>query len=800
MSKKTKNKFLAKSNPLETIMEHTEILLQEYVRISTIYPNFIEKIPRVWKVLYLVCVYHDWGKINFPFQNRILTGKKQWNELPHAILSIACLNAEELSKEFSMEEIQLLYSAILFHHNRENLLEYKFTQIKAEFQEMSVDISEMLEIIQKNPQKYPLLNQEKIYFNSTFSLKKYFYQEFPVDILNPKECEKAVFYILLKGLLNRIDYAASAHIPVEHKNDFLEKGLETFMQDLNVERTSRGMEKSDWNDLQEYMKSHQEDNVIVVAQTGLGKTEAGLWWIGDHKGFFILPLRTAIDAIYDRIKNKIIKNDRVEERLALLHGESLESYLQLWEKEKELQEGSGFEWENYYIKTRQLSLPLTICTLDQLFPFVFRYRGYEAKLATMAYSKVVIDEVQMYGPDLVGFLIVGLTMIQKMGGKFAILTATFPGFIKDLMRDQGLEFKMSTPYVKEESRHSVQWIQKEINADFILEKYKNNRVLVICNTVKRCQEIYHDLYEKMEISQEELLSHDIMDRELNLFHAKFIKKDRAIREKAILEFGSLLKQDNTPNDRQGIWISSSAVEASLDIDFDILITELSDMNSLFQRMGRCFRGRILETGDFNCYVFDGGDKKCSGVGYSIQEEIYEISKNDLRQHFSTNGNILTEKEKMDLVEQTYSKEKLEPTKYYKEVKDFIKNPSLYLPNEMSAKEGQFRFRNILSERIIPLPVYQQNIEEIRKIEEKLKLPLNSQMSENMEEKSISKEERILCREKLMQYTLSVESYLLKGANIEKKITINSYQEIKVVSCEYDSLIGLGKIIKEKKDK
>lgn len=332
MSKKTKNKFLAKSNPLETIMEHTEILLQEYVRISTIYPNFIEKIPRVWKVLYLVCVYHDWGKINFPFQNRILTGKKQWNELPHAILSIACLNAEELSKEFSMEEIQLLYSAILFHHNRENLLEYKFTQIKAEFQEMSVDISEMLEIIQKNPQKYPLLNQEKIYFNSTFSLKKYFYQEFPVDILNPKECEKAVFYILLKGLLNRIDYAASAHIPVEHKNDFLEKGLETFMQDLNVERTSRGMEKSDWNDLQEYMKSHQEDNVIVVAQTGLGKTEAGLWWIGDHKGFFILPLRTAIDAIYDRIKNKIIKNDRVEERLALLHGESLESYLQLWEK------------------------------------------------------------------------------------------------------------------------------------------------------------------------------------------------------------------------------------------------------------------------------------------------------------------------------------------------------------------------------------------------------------------------------------------------------------------------------------
>lgn len=796
MSKKMKNKFWAKSNPWETIMEHTEALLRECQRFMKIYPDFVKKISRVWKLLVLTCIHHDLGKANDKFQERILTGKKQVGEVPHAILSIACLNVQELVQEFSMEEIQALHAAILFHHNREGLLEYKFSQIKAEFQEMSVDISEMLESIQKNSQKYPLLNQEKIYFNSTFSLKKYFYQEFPVDILKPKGCEEAVFYILLKGLLNRIDYAASAHIPVEYKNDFLEEGLQTFMQDLNDERLLRGMEKTNWNELQEYMKSHQEDNLIVVAQTGLGKTEAGLWWIGNRKGFFILPLRTAIDAIYDRIKNKILKNNKVEERLALLHGESLETYLQL-------QEQSSFEWEDYYIKTKQLSLPLTICTLDQLFPFVFRYRGYEFKLATMAYSKVIIDEVQMYGPDLVGFLVVGLSMIQKMGGKFAILTATFPGFIEDLMREQGLKFKMSKTFVKEECRHSIQWRQEEINADFILEKYKNNRVLVICNTVKQCQKIYHDLQEKMGICQKELLSHDLMDRELNLFHAKFIKKDRAVREEAILEFGSLLKKDSTPNDRKGIWISSPIVEASLDIDFDILITELSDMNSLFQRLGRCFRSRIWEKEGFNCYVFDGGDKKCSGVGYSIQEEIYEMSKNTLRQYFSIHNSILTEKTKMDLVGQIYSKENMEQMapKYYKEVTNFIKNPSLYLPNEMSAKESQFRFRNILSERIIPLPVYQQNMKEINEIEEKLKLPLDdtksAQMNNGRGEKSISKEERIRQREELMKYTLTVESYLLKGAKIEKKIEINSYQEIKVVSCEYDFLVGLGKINKAK---
>ena len=35
----------------------------------------------------------------------------------------------------------------------------------------------------------------------------------------------------------------------------------------------------------------------------MGKTEAGLLWIGDTKGFFVLPIRTAINAIYDRVRN-----------------------------------------------------------------------------------------------------------------------------------------------------------------------------------------------------------------------------------------------------------------------------------------------------------------------------------------------------------------------------------------------------------------------------------------------------------------------------------------------------------------
>ena len=66
---------------------------------------------------------------------------------------------------------------------------------------------------------------------------------------------------------------------------------------------------------------------------------------------------------------------------------------------------------------KKLSLPLNISTIDQLFDFVFKYKGYEMKLTTLAYSKLVIDEIQMYDPDLLAYLVCGIRLIHKQGGK-----------------------------------------------------------------------------------------------------------------------------------------------------------------------------------------------------------------------------------------------------------------------------------------------------------------------------------------------------------------------------------------------
>lgn len=53
---------------------------------------------------------------------------------------------------------------------------------------------------------------------------------------------------------------------------------------------------------QKFMMEHRNENLVVVAPTGSGKTEAALLWLNGEKGFYTLPLKVSSNAIYSRIK------------------------------------------------------------------------------------------------------------------------------------------------------------------------------------------------------------------------------------------------------------------------------------------------------------------------------------------------------------------------------------------------------------------------------------------------------------------------------------------------------------------
>lgn len=797
-----KNEFLAKSNG-ETIMEHTENLINNFKNFFTVYPEInVDK-----ELLLLACIYHDLGKINKKFQSK-LSGKRQNGELPHGLLSTSFIDSKSLSENgFDKSDIKILSYSVALHHERD-LSEISEEDFSSEIELMNIEADYFLKYLEKLQNIYFDYMNENMKENLKYSIFKIENEKVKLKKLSKKYyklngriysqdfilSEKETFdtfqkYVMLKGLLNKVDYAASSYIPVEEKNDFLEEKMDSFLKNV----LKKDNPENDWNELQKFMIHNQNKNVVVVAQTGYGKTEAGLLWIGNNKGFFTLPLRVAINAIFDRVKNQIVI-EKLENRIGLLHSDFREIYIEdIKKKEKNnLEKMDNDELFMYMDKTKQLSLPLTVCTIDQLFDFVFRAPGFELKVATLSYSKVVIDEIQMYSTDLLAYLIYGLKYITNFGGKFVIMTATLPGIITDLLKKEEIKFKTTEPFINDKKRHNLKVLKEVINAKFIKENYKDNKILVVCNTVKKSKQIYEDLKNL-----------GIECKELNLLHSRFIKKDRAKKEKKISEFANPKRfKENVKKERElknicenGIWIGTQVVEASLDLDFDILVTELSDLNGLFQRMGRCYRNREILDEKYNCYVFT---EECSGIKSSnavIDKEIHQKSKEAL----ITIDGLLTEKEKLELIDKVYSTESLKDTEYYgKLVKNIYALKNYIVEYEKTKSEVQKIFRNIASRDIIPKIVYQENVEEIKKNIEILK-----KKSKGLDEKERKKlrSEKIEARREINQFKVAIPEYEFDDISPEQveKIEINDYETLIILDCDYSYEKG-AEVLKQKKEK
>lgn len=746
------NPFLAKTKDKETIIQHTENLYKNFKILKEMYPK-MKNLD--WNILELACLYHDLGKMNTKFQNKLIKKLKEKEdnfnlkelkddlsdieEIPHGYLSPAFLPKDELKNKYSDDEMRILYQSIYFHHSREKLDNHD--DLKRTVKEDLINyiddfIFDKIDKIEK--------------LNSSFI--RYIKRRIPDPDNDTKEIIHK--YIMTKGLLNKIDYAASGGVDVEVENkDLFDKTFNFLKQ---------GGYKP--NKLQEYMIEYQDENNVIIASTGIGKTEASLFWIGNNKGFFTLPLRVSINAIYDRVVKKI-KFEK--ESTGLLHSETSAEYLKRNNNELDIE---------YYDKTKQLSLPLTVCTLDQLVDFIFKYEGYELKLATLSYSKLIIDEIQMYSPELVAFLIAALKYITEMGGKFSIVTATLPPIFLDLMKNEGIEFKQPDPFYKEvngkvQLRHKLKVLEEDINVNHIKENYKDKKVLVIVNTVKTAQQLYKDLKEELN-----------KEVNINLFHSKFIKKDRTEKESMILEMGEL------ENKETGIWITTQVVEASLDIDFDILYTELSDISGLLQRMGRVYRNRDLKEDYTNIYVYVGKEKLPSGIGSGdksiIDKDIFDLSKEALLNYVGEKlqEKEIDEKKKMELVEMVYSKKNLEGKNYYNKIKDTIKN--VVDIKEYEFKKKEINLRNIENETVMPKSVYKENRDIIYQ-------------SLNVIKETSDYNKKLLAKNSIKELTMSIPKYqydeAYKKGYIEGEVVeLDKYNKIPIISYPYDFERGLAR--------
>lgn len=664
------------------------------------------------KLVVEACRIHDLGKVNLVFQAMIcpkLAEKfhidvRKTQQIPHGFLSAVTISLDEfddLSELFSDKDFGPFITAVYYHHDREDHYNSPAIRKYAEKYYMK----QIEEYLNRKIRKLNCSNLDDLLFRNNVYTGKYI-----PDSNAWKE------YLLIKGLLNKFDYTVSAgYENAESAIDLHEKKLVK-----NIEKFLNGKEL---RPAQKFMKMNRDKNLIVIAPTGSGKTEASLLWMNGEKSFYTLPLKVSSNAIYLRIKENYEYKD-----VALLHSDAMAVYLREYNGNEDIGEK--------YERSKMLSQPLTVCTIDQLFRFVYRALGTEIFAATLKYSKLVLDEIQAYEPRVIATIIYGLKMIQEMGGKFAIITATFPPVLKYFMEQYGLfegkqyifkDFTGKEYQVEKYPRHKVEIRHSEMNLDEIRLRGKNRKVLVICNTVSKAQK----LYKKLE------------GENVWLLHSKYIRRDRAFLERKIMGFSE--------SGESGIWITTQIVEASLDIDFDILYTEMCTADSLLQRMGRCNRKGRYCPNEANIVVFDNRNGVSEGKRRSVYEDkLYDRSLELLSKYEHI---LFSEDKKTAYMNEVYSVDGVKETIYFENIQKDLKLFSEIHPTEYSADEAEVR--DIRSVTIVPENVYVENQNLFEYGVEFLKKP------------NMSREARSLIKSKLENLTLSLNLYQKFPAEVDR---------------------------------
>jgi CRISPR-associated endonuclease/helicase Cas3 len=283
-----------------TINEHIDKLLDNLKILKNFYQKDIERLipselpekikEKFWYILELACKYHDYGKIHLWFQwkvgNKKVKPKNNLPEIRHNFLSPAFVDD---SDEFVRKIVRLL---VLHHHPVDTPVNTEDVEkvLKEEFD------------FEKSSLKFLLTKSEGKYLEEEIA------KNFSIDFNSILR-----YYRLLKGLLLRIDHASSS----KQADKVEETLLCDTLQFVNKFFEVKGFRL---NEIQEFVKENRDKNLIIIAPTGSGKTEAGFIYI-QKKGFFMLPYRVSANGIYQRAEN-LFSN-----YCGLLHSSALNYFL-----------------------------------------------------------------------------------------------------------------------------------------------------------------------------------------------------------------------------------------------------------------------------------------------------------------------------------------------------------------------------------------------------------------------------------------------------------------------------------------
>lgn len=371
-------------------------------------------------------------------------------------------------------------------------------------------------------------------------------------------------------------------------------------------------------------KTNEPGIVIFEAPMGMGKTEAALVAVeqlakktGRTGMFFGLPTQATSNGIFSRVSAWLenLTDDVSKERsVRLIHGKAaLNKEFSDLPKSRNIHEEDTNDKNtvsvNDWFSGRKLSMldDFTVGTIDQFLLVALKQKHLMLRHLGFANKVVVIDEVHAYDDYMGVYLYQAIKWMGAYGVPVVVLSATLPiekrnelvkNYLegKDIFLEDG-EAELPEEFYKNESyplltltdgEKVIQFedFEKEAGTNFdiyklskaesediaeLIKSITNEGVVgVIVNTVRKAQEYAR------------ICSEIFGEENVFLLHSSFIATDRYKKEEELLK--TIGKNGDRPKFK--IVIGTQVIEQSLDIDFDVLITELAPMDLILQRMGR----------------------------------------------------------------------------------------------------------------------------------------------------------------------------------------------------------------------
>ena len=365
--------------------------------------------------------------------------------------------------------------------------------------------------------------------------------------------------------------------------------------------------------------------IIVESETGSGKTEAALWRFAkmyQHELvdglYFALPTRAAASQMHRRTRNFVANllpgACGPEPVLAIpgylqmgeARGALLPDFKVLWDDQAKGRSAKK-RWSAESAK-RFLAAQIAVGTVDQSMMAALRVKHSHMRASCLARNLLIVDEVHASDSYMCVILEKLLEAHMDAGGYAILMSATLGStarrqwLFQPASKDSSLVVAMATPYpslatkahapkeIPSNHKDKEVWVDaRPWMSDFahvaeraLSEARNGAKVLVIRNTVNFAIETQKAI--------EALAAHDL-DRWTftfkgipTLHHGRFASFDRRGLD---AEVEALLGKTRTPGGR--VVVGTQTLEQSLDIDADLLITDLCPMDVLLQRIGRLHR-------------------------------------------------------------------------------------------------------------------------------------------------------------------------------------------------------------------